>query len=131
MTSLVYGLLFASILSSSPTSFPSDRPSLPPDYVDKLILERIENHENELVKKININSLCQQVQQMINDGIKRKKFGDINVYDFLRYHDREYKLIHPLLICHEINHKFEIFSTQRKNNFCTEIEIAITTDHNQ
>lgn len=129
MTSLVYGLLFASILSSQTAHHvDADRPRFPPDYVDQMILQKIETHENELVQKIDMSSMCQQVQQMMNEGIKRKKFGQIKVYDFLRYHDKEYQLNHPLLVCPEIKRKFQIYSTQRLNNFSTDIEIEITTN---
>lgn len=76
MTSLVYGLLFASILSSQTAHHvDTDRPRFPPDYVDQMILQKIETHENELAQKIDMSSLCQQVQQMMNEkSLVKSKF---------------------------------------------------------
>lgn len=114
MTSLVYGLLFASVLSSNASSYPNYQPQHDDKLVEKILLERIEKHENELVSKIDINSLCQEVQSIIDKGIKRKTFTQLKEWDYLRLFDHEYTLHHKNIVCPNIERdKFEVIITQK------------------
>lgn len=121
MTSLIYGLLFASVISSPSNSCSTleerklERIS---NEVDKLLVERAQKHENQLVEKINIPSLCNEIQHMMEQGIKRKHFSEINhLWDYMRSMDQEARLHHPKIECPGIpRESFDVITIQKLAN---------------